>query len=301
VDKDTFTPASELLAAQIPPYYDAGKTWPFDVDASGNKILHNFSFTSEVRYWFPFDSSKSYTLDFVGDDDVWVFINGKLAVDLGGVHTPIDGSIVIGSNGSGNTTVTAFDAQGVATTPIKSTASLGLQNGKVYEIAVFQAERQSTGSSYKLTLSGFNASPTSCVPTCGDGVTVADEECDCGSDDSKVPKGTSCPGPNQDGAYGGCTTQCTWGGYCGDGIVNGDEECDTGKDNGTQNGQGGCTIGCTKQHYCGDGHADTDRGEECDLGDKNGLTLDSQQNPSTGSDAQIYCNTNCTIPPGTVF
>jgi hypothetical protein len=47
--------------------------------------------------------------------------------------------------------VTAFDAQGVATTPTKSTATLGLQDGKVYEIAVFQAERQSTGSSYKLT------------------------------------------------------------------------------------------------------------------------------------------------------
>jgi len=302
VDKDTFTPASELMYATIPPYYDAGHTWPHDVDASGKDILHNFSFTSEVRYWFPYDSSKSYTLDFVGDDDVWVFINGKLAVDLGGVHTPIDGSIVIGSNGNGNTTVTAFDANGAPTTPTKSTASLGLQNGKVYEIAVFQAERQSTGSSYKLTLSGFNASPTSCVPTCGDGVTVADEECDCGSDASKVP--TGCPGPNDDNTYGGCTSKCTWGGCCGDGIVNGPEECDSGKDNGTQSGNGGCTLGCTKPHYCGDDNVDTDRGEECDLGDRNGAKLDTQLQPAADPNdptAQIYCTTNCTIPPGIVY
>ena len=164
IDGDSFTPASELSGAQISPYYDAGKTWPFDVDDSGNKILHNFSFTSEVRYWFPYDKSKSYTLDFVGGDDVWVFINGKLAVDLGGVHTPVDGSIVIDANGNGNTTVTAFDAQGVATTPTKSTAALGLQDGKVYEIAVFYAQRQTTGAALKLTLPLFNTAPSNCQP-----------------------------------------------------------------------------------------------------------------------------------------
>jgi hypothetical protein len=130
---------------------------------------------------------------------------------------------------------------------------------------------------------------------------VADEECDCGSDDSKVPTGTSCPGPNSDDAYGGCTTKCTWGGYCGDSIINGTEECDNGKDNGTKNGEGGCTLGCTKQHYCGDGNVDTDREEVCDLGDRNGQTLDSQLSPATGQDTQIYCNTDCSIPKGIVY
>jgi fibro-slime domain-containing protein len=246
------------------------------------------------------DKSKSYTLDFVGDDDVWVFINGKLAVDLGGVHTPVDGSIVIGTSGNGNTTVTAFDAQGVATTPTKSTANLGLQDGKVYEIAVFQAERQSTSSSYKLTLSGFNAAPSTCTPKCGDGETVADEECDCGTDASKYPK-DRCTGANDDNLYGGCTTQCKWGSYCGDGETNGDEQCDDGKLNGTDQSPHGCTIGCTKQHFCGDESLDTDRDEECDLGDRNGVKLDTELKPTGDDSGQLYCTKDCTIPPGVVY
>jgi fibro-slime domain-containing protein len=143
VDGDTFTPASELTAATISPLYDATATWPFDVDASGNKRMHNFSFTSEVRYWFLYDKSKTYTLDFTGDDDMWVFINKKLAVDLGGIHLPLNGTVTVDA-----TTASGF----------------GLVDGKVYEVAVFQAERQTTGSSYKLTLTGFNAAPSECSP-----------------------------------------------------------------------------------------------------------------------------------------
>jgi fibro-slime domain-containing protein len=299
VDGDTFTPATELSYAQIPPFYDASKSWPKDLDASGKERLHNFSFTSEVRYWFPFDKSKSYTLDFVGDDDVWVFINGKLAVDLGGVHTPVNGTIVIGADGNGTTTVTSYDATGTPNPAKKSTATLGLQDKKVYEIAVFQAERQTTSSSYKLTLSGFNAAPSECKPKCGDGEVVADEECDCGEDPDKVPD--RCTGPNDDNLYGGCSTTCTWGTFCGDGETNGPEECDDGKLNGTDQSPNQCTLGCTKQHFCGDGKSDTDRGEECDLGDKNGQKLDSQLEPSSDPTAQVFCTLECTIPPSIVY
>ena len=270
VDGDTFTPASEFQPATIPPYYDASATWPYDVDANGNKRLHNFSFTSEVRYWFLYDKTKTYTLDFVGDDDVWVFINRKLAVDLGGVHTPVDGSIVIGANGNGTTTITqTYPLPPPAAT--QQSATLGLQNGQVYEIAVFQTERQTSGSSYKLTLNGFSAAPSDCTPKCGDGVTVADEECDCGTGTGPFPAG--CSGPNDDNTYGGCTTKCKWGGFCGDNVVNGLEECDNGPKNGTQYGGSGCTLGCTKAHTCGDGVVDTAQGEECDLGTANGGEL----------------------------
>jgi fibro-slime domain-containing protein len=88
-----------------------------------------------------YDKNKSYTLDFVGDDDVWVFVNKALAVDLGGIHMPVSGSVTLDA-----TTASKF----------------GLVNGQVYEVVVFQAERQTTGSSYKLTLTGFNSAPSRC-------------------------------------------------------------------------------------------------------------------------------------------
>ena len=90
VDGDTFTPAAERVSATLAPPYDAN----FAAEAGMPK--HNFGFTSEVRYWFQYDSTKTYTLDFTGDDDVWVFINRKLAVDLGGIHTPVQGSVTFG-------------------------------------------------------------------------------------------------------------------------------------------------------------------------------------------------------------
>ena len=143
VDGDSFTPASELHFAQVPPYYDPQGTWPHDVDPSGKDILHNFSFTSEVRYWFEYETGKSYQLNFVGNDDVWVFINKKLAVDLGGIHTPVEGSVTIDG-----TTASKF----------------GLANGNVYEIAVFYAQRQTTGAALELTLPAFNTAPSVCTP-----------------------------------------------------------------------------------------------------------------------------------------
>ena len=52
---------------------------------------HNFSFTMELHTTFVY--KKGMTFDFLGDDDVWAFVNGKLAMDLGGMHSSEDGSI----------------------------------------------------------------------------------------------------------------------------------------------------------------------------------------------------------------
>jgi cysteine-rich repeat protein len=91
--------------------------------------------------------------------------------------------------------------------------TLDLQDGAVYEIAVFHAERHVTVSSFKLTLDGFATSRSECRPVCGDGIVGLGEECDDGIND---------------GGYGECGPGCLLGSYCGDGVVDEGEECDDG-------------------------------------------------------------------------
>jgi fibro-slime domain-containing protein len=164
---------------------------------SGDVGQHNFAFTSEVHYWFQYDAANDSTLSFRGDDDVWVFVANKLVVDLGGVHDKVPGSVVLN-----------------ASTADTTGAALNLVQDKVYEIDVFQAERNPGGSNYKLQLSGFNSNPSLCTPTCGDGIVTIGEQCD--------------DGVNA-GGYGKCAPGCVLTEYCGDGIVQKPEEdCDDG-------------------------------------------------------------------------
>ena len=216
-----------------------GPEIPWLETSTVDNAKHNFSFTSEVRYWFEYQGGEN--LSFIGDDDVWVFVNGKLAVDLGGVHGAQPGSITLDA-----TTATTFS----------------LTVGKIYEIVVFQAERKIVQSSYKLTIGKFNRTRTACTPTCGDGVVNGTESCDNGT-------------ANSDTAYGGCTTKCVYGPYCGDGKVDtaAGEECDDGLNNAKYGQTTGCLPSCKLPHYCGDGHVDSLFGEECDNGAKNGQSL----------------------------
>lgn len=208
--------------------YSSMAFFPIDGLGWGNTPTwsHNFGFTSATRYWFQY--SGTATLTFFGDDDVFVFINKKLAVDLGGTHQRAQGGITLdATNGTGYScdfvAPGSGGVNGLATACDSSTktggghvVNLGLAIGSVYEIAVFQAERHTTESNYQLTLGNFSGTRSVCEGACGDGVVTAPEQCDLGAD-------------MNNGEYGGCNPDCTLAPYCGDKIVQMalGEQCDS--------------------------------------------------------------------------
>jgi fibro-slime domain-containing protein len=104
--------------------------FPLDGRGLGNQGReHNFHFTFELHTEFAYQGDEVFT--FTGDDDVWVFINGKLAIDLGGVHEAQTESI-------------SLDARAT---------ELGLVKGKTHALAVFQAERHTVESHFRIDTS----------------------------------------------------------------------------------------------------------------------------------------------------
>ena len=128
---------------------------PFGSDTDDNK--YSFGMNLGADFYMPKDgkvNNQAMVFDFTGDDDVWVFIDDVLVLDLGGIHQAIHGTIDFAT---GNITYDRNPSYGSdrATTISQAFSNAGKNWDsaayKTHHLSFFYLERGDGGSNCKIS------------------------------------------------------------------------------------------------------------------------------------------------------
>jgi fibro-slime domain-containing protein len=121
-------PLTEVMPGQFT--FQDDDFFPIDNQGWGNEFNpNNFHFTTEIHIDFTYEGGEVFT--FIGDDDLWLFINNKLAIDLGGTHPQLSDSVDLDADA----------------------AYLGITPGNTYSMDIFHAERHTDQSHFRIDTS----------------------------------------------------------------------------------------------------------------------------------------------------
>lgn len=121
----------------------------------GTTKLRNYNFTMMGYFRFKYYTGSTEVFEFAGDDDMWIFVDGVLAVDLGGTHLAAPGKVDIAT--------LAANRHGCQPgQPLAAEAALNgcWTDNSWHHLHYFYADRQTDGSNMRIKSSIKEMAPT---------------------------------------------------------------------------------------------------------------------------------------------